>query len=95
MLQTERLTLSRLTCDDAAFILDLLNEPSFKKHIGDKGVRTLEDARDYLRDGPIDQYETSVSACTASDFAAAKSPWAFAGSSRAKGFRTRIWVSRS
>ena len=58
MLKTERLALSRLTYDDAAFILELLNEPSFKIHIGDKGVRNLDDAREYLREGPIDQYET-------------------------------------
>ena len=48
--------MSKLTYEDAAFILELLNEPSFKKHIGDKGVQTLGDAREYLRDGPIGQY---------------------------------------
>lgn len=38
---------------DAPFILRLLNEPSFHEFIGDRGVRTLEDARRYLREGPI------------------------------------------
>ena len=57
VLETERLRLRRLSLDDAAFILKLLNEPSFLRFIGDKGVRTLDDARDYLREGPMASYE--------------------------------------
>lgn len=57
MIATERLLLSRLSHDDADFICELVNQPSFKRFIGDKGVRTLEDARKYLRDGPIGSYE--------------------------------------
>ena len=48
MLETDRLILRWLATDDAEFILELLNEPSFLRFIGDKGVRTLEDARDYM-----------------------------------------------
>ena len=57
ILETERLRLRHLTFDDAAFILDLLNEPSFLHFIGDKGVRTLDDARDYIATGPMTSYE--------------------------------------
>ena len=57
VLTTARLRLVRLTYDDTAFIRDLLNEPGFIKYIGDKGVRTEEDAERYLRDGPIGSYE--------------------------------------
>jgi len=57
VIETPRLTLRRFTLDDAEFILRLLNEPSFLEFIGDKGVRTLDDARDYLRKGPIASYE--------------------------------------
>lgn len=57
MLETDRLKLSRLSNDDAGFILQLLNEPSFRKFIGDKGVRNLDDARAYIRDVPRRQYE--------------------------------------
>jgi len=57
VLDTERLTLRRLTEDDAPFILRLVNEPSFLRYIGDKGVRTLGAARHYIRTGPIDSYE--------------------------------------
>jgi ribosomal-protein-alanine N-acetyltransferase len=38
---------------DAPFILRLLTEPSFLEFIGDRGVRTIDDARRYLREGPI------------------------------------------
>lgn len=56
-IETTRLTLRRLTEDDAEFIVGLLNEPSFLQFIGDRGVRTLDDARAYIRKGPIASYE--------------------------------------
>ena len=55
-LETARLTLRRIGLDDDGFILALLNEPSFLVHIGDKGVRTREDARRYITDGPLASY---------------------------------------
>ena len=55
--ETGRLSIRRLTLDDAEFILDLLNQPSFLRYIGDKGVRTLDDARAYLLNGPIASYD--------------------------------------
>ncbi len=57
LLETARLILSKLTIEDAEFILHLLNEPSFIRYIGDKGVRNLDDARAYIRDGPVASYE--------------------------------------
>jgi [ribosomal protein S5]-alanine N-acetyltransferase len=57
VIETERLNLRRLSVDDAEFILELLNEPSFIRNIGDKGVRTISDARQYILNGPIDSYE--------------------------------------
>lgn len=56
-LVTERLILRPFTLEDAAFALELVNDPAFVRFIGDKGVRTLEDARAYLRDGPLASYE--------------------------------------
>lgn len=56
VLDAPRLTLRRLTEDDAPFILRLVNEPSWLRFIGDKGVRNLDDARRYLREGPLDMY---------------------------------------
>lgn len=54
---TPRLSLRRFTLDDAPFALRLLNEPSFLYFIGDKGVRTIDDARAYIETGPIASYE--------------------------------------
>jgi RimJ/RimL family protein N-acetyltransferase len=55
-LETARLSLRRLTADDAAFVVALYNEPSFLEHIGDRGVRNVEDARRFLREGPMAMY---------------------------------------
>ncbi len=57
VIETERLILRKLTLDDDVFILDLLNQPSFIQFIGDRGVRTLEDARAYISTRLIDSYE--------------------------------------
>jgi RimJ/RimL family protein N-acetyltransferase len=57
VLETARLVLRKLETDDAEFILELLNEPSFLRYIGDKGVRNLADARGYILDGPVASYE--------------------------------------
>jgi RimJ/RimL family protein N-acetyltransferase len=57
VLETERLTLRKITVDDAAFMLDLLNQPSFIQFIGDRGIRTLDDARDIILKRYIDAYE--------------------------------------
>ena len=56
-IETDRLELRRLTVDDSPFILRLLNEPSFLQHIGDRGVRILADATQYILSGPIASYE--------------------------------------
>jgi ribosomal-protein-alanine N-acetyltransferase len=56
-LETERLLLRQFNLDDAQFILTLLNEPSFLRYIGDKKVRNLEDARQYILNGPVASYE--------------------------------------
>jgi [ribosomal protein S5]-alanine N-acetyltransferase len=56
VLETERLVLRHLSTDDAPFIVQLLNDPEWLRFIGDKSVRTLEDAREYLRNGPLAMY---------------------------------------
>lgn len=56
VLETDRLSLRELTRDDAPFILELLNEPGWLRFIGDRGVRTVEQARDYLAAGPMALY---------------------------------------
>ena len=56
VIETERLTLHEFMEGDAPFVLRLVNEPSFLRYIGDRGVRTHEDARKYIADGPVAGY---------------------------------------
>jgi [ribosomal protein S5]-alanine N-acetyltransferase len=56
-IQTERLSIRLMSLDDSAFILRLLNEPSWIQYIGDKGVRTEDDAKNYIQTGPIQMYK--------------------------------------
>jgi [ribosomal protein S5]-alanine N-acetyltransferase len=57
LFETERLYLRKFTITDARFILELLNTPTWLQYIGDRGVRNLEDAENYLRNGSLQSYE--------------------------------------
>ncbi len=57
VLTTNRLTLRRLSPDDADFIVELLNDPAFIRFIGDKRVRNAADAREYILEGPVASYQ--------------------------------------
>jgi RimJ/RimL family protein N-acetyltransferase len=56
ILETDRLRLRELSLEDAPFILELVNEPSWLRFIGDRGVRDLDTARAYLQNGPMAMY---------------------------------------
>jgi len=53
---TSRLIIRDLKLDDAPFIVKLLNDPAFIRNIGDRGVRSESDAREYLISGPFASY---------------------------------------
>lgn len=55
-LATARLRIRELTPADAPFILALLNDPDFIRNIGDRNVRTPDDARRYIEAGPMASY---------------------------------------
>lgn len=55
-IDTARLALTELSDADAEFIRGLLNEPSFLRYIGDRGVRNVDDAKRYIQDGPVAMY---------------------------------------
>ncbi|WP_333609594.1 GNAT family N-acetyltransferase [Arsukibacterium sp.] len=57
MIYTHRLIIRQLALADAPFILALLNQPSFIGNLGDKGVRTIADAEQYLQQGPLASYQ--------------------------------------
>jgi len=56
VIATDRLELRQFDGHDAEFILRLVNEPSFLRYIGDRGVRSIADARRYIADGPVAGY---------------------------------------
>ncbi len=57
LLETDRLRIEQLSEKDAGFTLTLLNDAAFIEHIGDRRVRNLEQARQYLVDGPLKSYQ--------------------------------------
>jgi RimJ/RimL family protein N-acetyltransferase len=56
VLSTERLHLREIEARDAALIVELLNDPSWLRFIGDKNVRTRADAERYIEEGPRAMY---------------------------------------
>jgi RimJ/RimL family protein N-acetyltransferase len=56
ILETPRVILRELHHDDAPFIVDLVNTPSWLRFIGDRGVHNTVDAINYLDNGPINSY---------------------------------------
>ena len=57
ILETERLILRELDLNDVNFIIELVNTPTWLKFIGDRGVKTIEDAEKYLKSGPLKSYD--------------------------------------
>ena len=56
VLDTARLSLRQLAPTDAAFILELVNDPDWLRYIGDRGIHTEDAARDYITQGPRAMY---------------------------------------
>lgn len=56
ILETERLVLRKFGPDDAPFILNLLNTPGWLQFIGDRHIKTLEDAKGYIVNAPLYLY---------------------------------------
>jgi RimJ/RimL family protein N-acetyltransferase len=55
-LVTTRLIVRRMSVADAGFMLTLMNEPSWLRFIGDRGVKTIDDATNYIIQGPVAMY---------------------------------------
>lgn len=56
-IRTPRLVLRRFSVADADFVVELVNDPDWLRFIGDRGVRTVDEARAYLVRGPLAMYE--------------------------------------
>jgi len=48
--------LRHLSLEDAEFVLELLNDPAFIQNIGDRQVRNIADAKNYIETGPLASY---------------------------------------
>jgi RimJ/RimL family protein N-acetyltransferase len=57
ILETERLSLREFTLNDTAFIIELVNTPGWIEFIGDRNIKTTEQAKEYLQNGPLKSYE--------------------------------------
>ena len=57
IIETSRLILSELKTEDAAFILKLYNDPDFITYIGDKGIKSIQDAENFIDTGPRQSYK--------------------------------------
>jgi ribosomal-protein-alanine N-acetyltransferase len=47
--ETERLLLSKITLEDAPFIFELVNTPGWIKFIGDRNIKTIDNAKTYIQ----------------------------------------------
>ena len=55
--ETERLILKPTDKEDGEFIFKIMNTPKYYKYIGDRNIRTLEDAENYITQKMMPQYE--------------------------------------
>jgi RimJ/RimL family protein N-acetyltransferase len=88
IVETDRLVLRRLEAEDAPFMLALLNEPSFIQYIGDRGVRTIDEAVEYIAKGPQASYERYGFGLYLVELKGAQTPTASAGFSNAMSCRS-------
>lgn len=56
VLETDRLVLREVVEADAPFVLELLNSAGFIDNIGDRGVRTIDEAAAYIRERMLASY---------------------------------------
>lgn len=59
ILETERLEFHHLSLSDTEFVIELLNTPGWIKYIGDRGIKTQEDAIQYIVGGPVTSYQNN------------------------------------
>ena len=54
--ETDRLLLAKVTLDDAPFFVELMNSPHWIKYIGDRNIKTEEDAKSHLKKTILKSY---------------------------------------
>lgn len=58
-IKTERLSLRPVSESDAPFLFELMTSDSWIKNIGDRGIKTLDDAKFYASNNLIKSYTTN------------------------------------
>ena len=48
LIETERLRLRPVTVDDAELMLAIWNDPAFIRNVSDRGIRTIDQAREAI-----------------------------------------------
>jgi len=57
--ETQRLIVREATESDASFIKALLNSPNWLEFIGDRNIKTEEDAKNYINNALVNSYKTN------------------------------------
>ncbi len=57
LLTTSRIVLDIATKKDAAFLHTLMNEPSYIKNIGDRNIKTVSDAENFIKEKFLKSYK--------------------------------------
>ncbi|WP_020407949.1 GNAT family N-acetyltransferase [Hahella ganghwensis] len=56
VIDTKRLRIRKFTLEDTDFIIRILNDPDFIRHVVDRGIRTTQEAENYLQEVPLKSY---------------------------------------
>lgn len=56
--ETNRLIISQFTLEDANFFLELVNTPNWIKYIGERHIKTIEQAQEAIKNGHLKSYKT-------------------------------------
>ena len=57
LMETARLRMKPVTVNDAELMLTIWNDPAFIRNVTDRGIRTLEQSRDAIKDGAQKLFE--------------------------------------
>jgi len=59
ILESNRLFLRPFTLEDGGFIVELLNTDGWIRYIGERNIKTVAQAKNYLLNGPLKSYEAN------------------------------------
>jgi len=78
-IESERIFLRPFTLEDSGFILELLNTEGWIRYIGDRNVKTIKQAENYLLNGPLKSYEANGFGLSLAELKADRTPLGMCG----------------